>query len=338
MQSNQSDDPSVAGGGLNAAEERPRKIPSPFRLMLLFNGGLALSLGYGLLGWGVVWYFDGLAEAQRFFEAYTLSFKTIISLGLIIGTALIINRIQNVIPDTIEAAFNGQLSEDYHYYKQRFKSLRVTITFCGEFIVWAFVLFSRSQFPLPPLGQNLMIFAVCAEFGFAAYVGRKLMYSGMMLHSLMPLTVTRNLFQRRELDAINPYVHVASTLTIIFVYVHVSNYYSGPFGFGCPYFGKSLKLFLLLPAIIATPVLLIFNFYPRAILRKLYSQSIDIEIKNLKKAMRNSSLSTYEKRSYQLEVDKMSRDELRYNLQLTLSDVPIGITILIMVLQPLLGK
>ena len=335
MQSNQSSDPPVKGREFVTASRRAKQPATPFRLMLLFNAGLALSFGYGLLATGIVWYFSDTTEAKNFFAAYTINFKTIISLGLILGTALIVRRTQDVLPETVQKAFNGQLSKDYFYYRGRFYNPRVTLTFCGEFVIWGFLLFWQCQFPLPHLGQDLMLFAVCAEFWLAAYVGRKLMYSGMMLQSLLTLEVKRNLFRKRELDSINPYIHVASTLTVIFVYVHVRNYYSGQFSYG-GIFGQSAKLFILVPAIIAMPVLSIFNFYPRAVLRKLYSKSIDIEIKNLKKAMRNSSLSAYEKRSYLLEVDKMSRDEVRYNLQLTLSDLPIGITILIMVLEPLL--
>lgn len=334
MQSSQSSDCSEAE---REASTRPKRQATPYRLMLLFNGGFALSLCYGLVGLGIVWYVHGMDEARSFFTAYTISFRTIISLGLILGTALIVRRTQNVIPETIEAAFKGRLSDDYHYYRRRFASLRVTVTFCAQFIVWGFILFWLCQFPLSSPGQDLMLLAVCAEFALAAYVGRKIMYTGMMLYSLMPITVTRNLFRERELDAINPYVHVVSTLTIIFVYVHVSNYYSGQFLYLSP-LGQSIKLFLLLPAIIALPVLLIFNFFPRAVLRKLYSQSIEVEIKRLQEVLRDEALSPFEKRSYLMEVDKMSRDELRYNLQLTLSDLPIGITILLMVLQPLLSK
>ncbi|MCA1568604.1 MAG: hypothetical protein LC803_23750 [Acidobacteria bacterium] len=337
MESNQSNTCSGAERESDTENEGTNQSPSPFRLMLMLNAGFVLSLAYGLLGSGIIWYLNGKSEAQSFFAAYTISFRTIISLGLILGTALIVRRLQNVIPDTLEAAFKGQLSEDYGYYRRRFANIKVTIRFSALLIVLGFVIFLCSQFPLSTLGQGLMLIAACAEYGVAAYIGRKLMYSGMMLHSLLPITVTRNLFRERELDAINPYVHVASTLTIIFVYVHVSNYYNGPFLYGST-LGQSIKLFLLLPAIIATPVLLIFNFYPRAVLRKLYSQSIDVEIKRLQEALQNEALSPYEKRSYLIEVDKMSRDELRYNLQLTLSDVPIGITILIMVLQPLLDR
>jgi hypothetical protein len=156
-----------------------------------------------------------------------------------------------------------------------------------------------------------------------------------MLHALLKANVTRNMFRERELDEINTYVHVVSTLTVIFVYIHVSGYYGGPFLYGS-ILGQSIKPFLILPAIIAIPVLMIFNFYPRAVLRKLYSQSIDFEIKKLQEALHHEELSQYEKRSYIMEVDKMSRDELRYSLQLTLSDLPLGITVLIMVLEPLI--
>src|SRR5207253_10515059 len=103
-------------------------------------------------------------------------------------------------------------------------------------------------------------------------------------------------------------------------------------------FGQIVNILLLVPALIGTPVLLIFNFYPRIVLRKLYHQSIDVEIRSLQKALQNEKLSSFEKRSYLLAFDRMSRDELRYSLQLTLSDLPIGITILVMLLETLLGK
>lgn len=316
---------------------RPNRPPSPFRLMLLLFGGFAVSLIYSGLAVIIVWYFEGQPEAQRFFAAYTTSFRTILSLGVILGTALVVYCSQHVIPETIEAAFQGRLTKDYYYYKRRFWSRQITALFCGEMIVWSYAVFAYCEFPLSDLGQDLMLAAVCAEFAFAAYVGRKLMYTGMMLHSLLPLTIKRNLFRKRELDSINPYVHVASTLTIIWVYLHVTGYYGGPFKYSS-WFGQTVGLFLLLPAILAVPVLLIFNFYPRSVLRKLYSQSIDFEIKRVKKALRTASLSAYEKRSYLIELDKMSRDELRYSLQLALSDLPIGITILIMILQTVLSN
>lgn len=337
MLSNQSSDTAAGGSSSGAANKRPKKIPSPFCLMLMLNAGLAISFVYGLLGLVIILHFVSKADAQSFFAAFTISFKTIISLGLILGTALIVKYTQHIIPDTIEAAFKGELSDDYYYYRRRFYSLGVTLRFSALLISMGFPIFLGSQFPLSPLGQGLMLFAVCAEYGVAAYIGRKLMYAALMIHSLLRVPITRNLFRMRELDAINSCINAASTLTIIFVYVHVSSYYRGPFLYGS-FFGQSVKLFLLLPAIIATPVLLIFNFYPRDVLGKLYSKSIVFETERIKAALRNASLSEYEKRSYLIEFDKMSRDELRYSLKLALSDLPIGITVLVMILQPLLGR
>jgi hypothetical protein len=312
---------------------------SPFRMMNYLFLGLGVSLVYGLLGLAILWYWVSKSDALLFFEAYTSSFKTIVSLGLSLGTALIVYLCQNVIPETIEKAFTDtQLGEtDYSYYKRRFASQWLSIEFSAEFIVVGFIIFSYCRFPLSRGGEALMIIAACAQYALGVYIGRKLGYAGMMLHSLLQTSVNRNLFKKRELDAINTYVHVASTLTVIFAYIHTVGYFQGPFLYNS-ILGQSIKPFLLIPAIIATPVLLIFNFYPRAVLRKVYSQSIDVEISSLKKALRSEALSPFEKRSYLIEVDKMSRDELRYSLQLTLSDLPIGITILIMLLQPLLSR
>ena len=113
-------------------------------------------------------------------------------------------------------------------------------------------------------------------------------------------------------------------------------YYGAPFWYDS-YLGESVKPFILFLPVVVTPVLLIFNFYPREVLRRVYRESIELELEKLKLTLNDTS-SASEKRSYLLQFDKMCRDELRYSLQLTLNDLPIGITILVMVLQPLLKR
>ncbi len=311
------------------------RIRSPYPPLLIFFLGLFLSVAYGLLGAMLIWKFGTKFEAQLFFAAFTTSFKTVLSLGLILSTALLVFFVQDVIPDSIEKVFGGQLPKNYYYYKRRFSSGRVSRTYSAEMIIVAFVIFSQSGFPLSTPGEALMMIAVCTEYALAVYVGRKLMYTACMLHSLLAIPVKRNLFRKRELDGMMPYIHVASTLTIIFLYIHMIGYYDGPFLFNQT-FGGSIRIFLLFLPLISTPVLLILNFYPRVVLSKIYDQSIDVEKARLRKAMRSETLSAYEKRSYLREFDKMAREQLRHNLQLTLTDLPIGITILIMILQPLL--
>jgi hypothetical protein len=305
--------------------------------MLIFFRGLAISVIYGIAGTLLVSYIEGRDQALEFFRAYTSSFKTIISLGLILGTALVVYYKQKDIPDIIETVFTkAQLDKtDYEIQKERFWSLKRTVNFTAQVVSVAFLIFSTCQFSLSRTGDILMMVAVCAEYAFASFVGRKLRYAAMMLHSLLEIRVTRNLFKKRELDSINWYVNVASTLTIIFVYVHIMCYYQGPFAYKTV-LGTSVKTFLILPAIMATPVLLIFNFYPREVLRKLYSKSIEVEMKKLRTKMGNENLNAYEKRSHLVEFNKMSREELRYGLQQALTDLPFGITILALVIQALL--
>jgi hypothetical protein len=314
--------------------------------MVIFFGGLGISLAYGIVAFISIWCFEDKNLAQDFAKAYTSSFKTIISLGLILGTALIIHQTQDEIPETIENAFTQLKStqlkrkdkkeEGYEYYKNRYQNRAMSVRFSSYLILVAFLIFGCCQFPLSTLGEVFMLIAVCAEYAFAVYVGRKLMNIGMMLHSLMNATVPQNLFKERKLDDINTYVNVASTLTIIFVYVHFSAYYNAPFAYDR--IGKSAQPFIIFLPLIATPVLLIFNFYPRLVLRKLYSESIDVEIQNLKKKLSDEKLSSFEMRSHIIEFKKISRDELRYNLQLTLTDLPIGITILVLIMDSILKR
>jgi len=113
--------------------------------------------------------------------------------------------------------------------------------------------------------------------------------------------------------------------------VHVKSYVEGPFMYGS-IFGVAAKTFLLLPAVVMTPVLVIFNFYPRMVLRRLYSRSIDSEVARLTANLRDEHLSEFEKKSYAIEYDKIERDELRNLLQLSLSDLPLGVTIVLMII------
>lgn len=315
-------------------------LGSPLSLMSMLLVGLAVSLAYGLFGSSLIFYFRGKSESQLFFLAYTTSFKTILSLGLILGTALIAYRLQNAIPQTIESALaKTQLTgTDYFAHKRRFFSLRRSITFSFEFVIIAFINFSFCQFPLSRFGETLMLIAVCAEYALGMYVVRKLIYAAMMLHSLLPVGLTRNLFQRRELDGVLPYLHITSTLTIIFLIVHVIGYYGGPFLYGSV-LGQSIRPFLILPTLMAILVLLTSNLFPRSVLQRLYAASINVEIVRLKKTLRNESLSPYERRFYLMEYAKMSRDDLRSSLKgFTLESLPKWITILITLLGPLLRR
>jgi hypothetical protein len=314
---------------------------SPLRLVWLVFWGFAISLAYGLCAGGVVYTIEGEYDAQQFLAMYIGNFNMLVTTGLIVATALIIGAAQNVIPDTIEEAFKGEedrkelAKTGYFEQRKQYTSIVSTVSFASLMIIFGLVVLTLCRFPLSGAGQAFLLIGGCLQWALASYVGRKLRYAGMMIYSLLKVQVKRNLFRERELDVINTAVHVATTLTVVFVYLHIRSNYYGPFGYD-GFLGKSAQVFLLLPAVIATPILVLFNFFPRIVIRRLYDKSIDIELETLQHELQNEALSPFEKRRKLMEFDKLYRDQLRYSLQLTLSDLPIGITVLIMVIQPLL--
>jgi len=303
-------------------------------------GAAGVSAVYGATSYALIAWAEGPKASRAYLAAFVRSYDSFVSLALMLGTTFIVYRTQNLIPETIERAFAGEPDlwlSDYSMYRERFMSRQRSLMIVAVYMTIAFATFSVCRFGLSPIGNLSMLLCACVQYGLGVYVGRKLCYVGMMLHALLGVEVRKNLFQDRSLDLINLYVHIISSLTLIFVYVHMHGYYSGPFKYDT-ILGDAPRTLLILPVFVATPVLLLFNFYPRIVLRQLYSQSIDFEIKRLQTLIQNEDLTAFEKKSYVLEVDKMSRDELRYSLQLSLGDLPIGITLAVMLLQPLIGK
>ncbi|MCW8931800.1 MAG: hypothetical protein OQL19_16400, partial [Gammaproteobacteria bacterium] len=303
-------------------------------LMNHFFWGFFLSVLFGIASSVGIYLIEPIEIFKRYHEAFFLDFNCAISGGLIIGAALLIYKTQNIIPDLIEEVFTKEDldSTDYKQQKNVYYSRYNSIIFSTEFIIIGFIIFYFAKFPLNGITEYLMIIFGCIQYGLGVYVGRKLFYIAQMLNSIENIDIKKNIFSDDKLGGIATYVNAISTITIIFVYVHVNSYYNAPFVYDTIVV-SSIKIALLIPAIIATPVVLLFNFYPRTVLRKLYNRSISIEVKKLTTNLKKEHLSYFERKSYMIQYDNLSKDELRYRLRLTLSDLPIGITIIIMIIQ-----
>jgi len=116
--------------------------------------GFAISVAYGLVSSALIYLVESKQAAIDFVVAYTASFNVLITLGLISGTALIVFRSQNVIPEIIENAFDKEeLSHTkYHFYKQRFTSAKRSVDFVAEFVALAFFIFHF--LPVPVAGHG----------------------------------------------------------------------------------------------------------------------------------------------------------------------------------------
>src|SRR3954466_1692064 len=100
------------------------RVPSPIQLMWLLFIGFAGSLLYGLFTAVILYTLGGKADAQRYLTLYIGPFNSLVTLGLILATALIVRTSQHLIPDTIESAFAKEdLSEAYWENRRRYFSL-----------------------------------------------------------------------------------------------------------------------------------------------------------------------------------------------------------------------
>ncbi|MBS1984289.1 MAG: hypothetical protein JST16_08955 [Bdellovibrionales bacterium] len=292
---------------------------------------LGISVVYGALGAAVVVWLEPAVLAD-YVKAFAVSFNCIISGGLIIGTAMFVFTSQRDVPAFIEESFDADSLARTAYAKKKaiYLNRGRSMRFATYFTIAAFFIFYLCRFPVPGAAEYILIGFACVEYALGIYVGRKLYYIAQMLDAVRDIEITRDIFKLDALGSVVSYVNVLSTMTTLFVYVHVKSYYGGPFlyPFG---FKEPLQLLLLLPVVVATPVIVVFNFYPRSVLRKLYSRSIKQELDRLMDQLRRQNLSEYERLSYVVEYDALQRDELKTRLQLSLSDVPIGLTLVLMV-------
>lgn len=312
-----------------------------FFLMNHFFYGFIASLTFGLLSSAAVYYFESIEVFHKFHHAFFISFNCFISGGFMIGAALLVHKMQGYIPTTIENAFSCEALEKVDLLKKkddtyvenrnRYYSAHRSATFATQFVIIGFAIFYFAKFPIDGFPQYILITYGCIQYALGVYIGRKLFYIAQMLNAIENIEVDGTLFKQDKLAGVLTYVNTISTITIIVVYMHVVSYYRAPFIFDS-LAKESIKVALLLPAIISTPVVVLFNFYPRYVFKEIYLRSIAIEIENLKKKYSDNKLSAFERMSYIVEHDKLLKGELKYRLRLTLSDLPIGITIFVAVI------
>lgn len=294
--------------------------------------GVAAAVSYGAIAGLVVWRTDGSQVLSEFLRLFFQAYNGAIVGGLIFSTSILIYRSQRWIPDLIEETFSeDELSKtEYPEQKKRFLSAARSAGFATTFVVVSFALFTFAKFPIAGIANYALMAFGCVLYALGVYIGRKLFYIAQMLHAIEKIDVKRDIFTADKLGMIATYVNSISTLTVIFVFAHVYTYYHAPFLYSSV-LGGSLRTAMLLPAVLAIPVVALFNFYPRAVLSVLYGRSIRWKTNDIKASFSNANLTDFERLSYLIEYDKMSRDELRYRLRATLSDLPIAITIVLMI-------
>lgn len=302
-----------------------------FFLMNSFYYGFILSFVYGVFTSLFVYFFQNY-YFEKYIRDFFLTFNSLILGGLVFGITYQIYRTQSYIPNTIAETFGEINDKTYKEHKRRFFSLGRSLRFLATFIIASFILYIFAKFPFSGIAEYSMIIYGCVLSGCGVYGGRKLFYIAQMLEAIRNIDVTKDIFSDDKLRGITTYVNILTTICTIAIWLHVQAYYYGDFKYH-ELVGESLKILMLAPAIIALPVLVIFNFYPKTVLRDLYTKSINFKQKELQKAVESKEFTEFEKIQYLKDMDKISRDELKYRLRVALNDLPMAITILVMILS-----
>ena len=299
------------------------------RLLHRVHWGFVISALYGAASAGLVWVFQPDAFG-RYVESFVISFNCLISGGLVFGVGLFVLDTQAGIPELAKDTFSPQVLAEtsFEKYRKRYSSQVGALIGSANYAVIAFLIFYLCEFPFQGIANILMIAFACIQYAVLLYVGRKIYFIAHMLNSLGTIKLTLSILDNKSLSRVAGYVNIVSTITIAAVYANAVGYYYGPFVYHSV-LGTSAKLLLLFMVVAAAPVIIIFNFYPRVVLRTLYEQSIELEVETLKERLNRTQLTPAEFETVLIDYDRLKQAELKERLQLTLSDVPMAVAIII---------
>lgn len=305
-------------------------MDGPKRLFFLTNLvflGFLLSALYGALSATAVWSVGSSSEATQFLVAYFKTFNSAVSGGLVFALAFLVYRTQGYIPGIIETTFTRRELEVTPYFSQKkelhnsLKSVRLS----SGFAIIAMFIFYFADFPSDGLPEHLLIAAGCCQYAAGVYVGRKIFYVAQLLRSIEEIRVTKELFRQDKLAGVSLYVNSISTATAFSVYIGVISYYRAPFTYKSVV-GEAMVTAMLLPAIIAIPVLLI-AYYSRSAVRRIYEKSIELSVRRLTARAENNHLKTFETETEVVDFHKLHLDELNRKLRTTMEDLPMAVVV-----------
>ncbi|BAU51874.1 hypothetical protein [Mucilaginibacter gotjawali] len=307
-----------------------------FFLMNSVYYGFLISLGYGIISSLIVYFFAN-NEFSSYIKHFFISFNSFLTGGLAFGLTYQVYKTQNYIPEMISNVFEKHDLDSIPQYKEhnkRFHSVQRSMTIVTLHIVISFLLFYYAKFPfINQIPETFMVIFGCSLFGCGVYVGRKIFYVAQILQTIENIEFNDDIFSDNKLEGIAVYVNVITTFTVITTWLLIRSYYGGPFVFDSM-FGRSIKIFMFYPAITALPVLVIFNYYPKVFIRKIYTRSINNKLNLLEETLRGKEkITEFEKIKYLSEVDKISQEELKNRLRLALNDLPLVITIIVMLIN-----
>lgn len=302
-------------------------------VLLSFWAALIFSIIYAALSFLVLWWIVGedmAAEALRFF---VLDYG-----GLITGTGcatlwFMSFLVLRFVPDLIEEAIPDSEIEgtDYAFWKRRFDSDFHGLAQFATYFIGGYAIYSLLNFPVPDGAQIVFTLFTALQFAFGGFVGRKIWCVGHMLRSLEDVSPREWLFDSdafpRLIYLVNIFTFLVLLLTVVHTYVHSRIDYVASSEFSV--LAQSL---VYLPLVLAFPVLVLFNFYPRMVINRLYLKSIRLRKDSLAEKLIELDEPEMSKLKHKIDYEKYLNEEFRYRQKVALSELPVALTIVVAVL------
>lgn len=253
--------------------------------------------------------------------------------GLIAGTACITLFLMSifvlrVVPQLIEDAIPDLEIEQtrYHFWKRRLESKILGISQFTTYFAAGYAIYSLLGFPVAKGAQPLLVIFTGIQYGCGGFVGRKLWCVSHMLRSLEGVKPKDNLLETESLPRLIYVVNIFTFLTLVMTAVHT--YFLSRIEYSTQGdLTTAIHSLVYLPMVLAMPVVILFNFYPRMVVNRLYLKSIRQRKDWLAEKMLESSESEVSKIKHTIDYEKYLNEEFRYRQRVALSELPVALSI-----------
>lgn len=302
-------------------------------VLLSFWAALILSLGYAASAYLYLRYTVDETVALSTANYFVLGYG-----GLITGTAcatlwlmslLVLPLASTLIEDAVPAEEIEKT--DFWYWKARFNSFHHGLAQFTTYFLGGFVIYTSLEFPVQEQAQTSLVLFTAFQFACGGFVGRKIWCIGHMLRSLEGVVPRDDLLESEALPKLIYLVNIFTFLVLLMTVVHT--YFHVKIDFVSAHAASELmEPLVFLPLVLALPVLVLFNFYPRMVVNRLYLKSIRLKKDWLADKMSNLEEPEMAKLKHSVDYEKYLNEEFRYRQKVALSELPVALTIIVAIL------
>lgn len=301
-----------------------------WKVIYSFWAALSLTAMYGILGYIAFFTFEGSDSASSLIKFYIIDYSGLITGGACTTLFFLVILILGEFPNTISSNFSEKQLKytQYSYWLKKSTSIIFGVLQFALYFLIGFSIYMLLEFPVPDSQKLYFTISTGVQFGMGGYVGRRLWCVGLMLKCLETVNPDRELFGNDDLPRLIYIVNIFTFLTFLMTGVHT--YFHSIIEYEN---STDLRYFIepmvYLPAILAFPVVILFNFYPRMVVNRIYIRSINQQRDYIYQKLKDAGEDEVTRLKYMIEYQKYMNEEFRYRQRVALSEVPIALTILV---------